>query len=80
MSAVFDEVVDALLDLKEDEDVPKSVLKKVDLLLTLIKSKEEYPIIANKSLSELDDILEDSNIPQHVRTQIWHISSLLETI
>jgi len=34
----------------------------------------------NKSLSELDEISNDINLPTFIRTQIWGIASMLEQL
>ena len=33
----------------------------------------------NRALQELDEISEEANIPEHIRTHIWGIVSLLES-
>ncbi|RME78004.1 hypothetical protein D6774_02565 [Candidatus Woesearchaeota archaeon] len=80
MSEVFDSVIDALLDIQEDEGVPKSVISKIDELLNLLESDEDEQIIINKVLFELDELGNNSNIPQHIRTQLFHVVSMLEAI
>ena len=80
MDNAFADVINALHDLRDDSGVPKNLNKKIDELVQMMKTGKDVSITVNKALAELDDLSDDINIPQHVRTQIWHIASLLETI
>lgn len=74
------EVIDALHQLEEDSSVPKNIKNKVSEMIADMKSEKDLSLKVNKSLSELDDISNDVNLPTFVRTQIWGIASMLEKL
>lgn len=77
----FQNVIETLGLIKEDNSVPKNVREKVSNSILVLKEKDlDVGIKINKSLQELDDISEDPNIPAYTRTQIWNVVSLLESI
>jgi len=76
------QVLDILDELQEDGAVSKNIKQKV---LGIKKdltncSGEEISLRVNKTLSELEDISSDVNLPMFVRTQIWQLTSILEKL
>jgi len=67
------EIVEEILD---DRAVPRNIRTKVEEAMKKIK------VNTVTSLSEavylLDDISKDVNMPEHTRTDIWHVISLVE--
>lgn len=80
MRDIFDNIIEALLDLQEEEGVSKSINTKVEFVLTLLEGDDEDAVLANKALAELEVLSENSNIPSHIRTQLFHVVSMLESI
>ncbi|MBW3012198.1 UPF0147 family protein [Candidatus Woesearchaeota archaeon] len=75
------EVLNALNDLLEDETVPKNVVKKIKIAITILENdEEEINIKVHKALNELDELADDVNMQSYVRTQLWNIISALEAI
>ena len=74
------EVIDALHELEKDPSVPKNIKTKVSEMISDMKSEKDLSLKVNKSLSELDDIANDVNLPTFVRTQIWSIAGMLESL
>lgn len=76
------QVISLLEELQEDNTVSKNVKIKINNIKQELteSNKENRSLTVNKILSELEDISGDVNIPMFVRTQIWSISSLLETL
>ena len=74
------EVVQLLNDLSEEESIPKNIKLKIQHIISDLDEESDISIKINKALNELDEITEDTNIQQYVRTQIWNIVSLLEKI
>ena len=75
-----EEVFDLFLKIEEDDAVPKNIRNKVKVVSSSLKEDEKNVAFKiNQALQELDDISEDINIPDYVRTQIWSIVSLLES-
>jgi uncharacterized protein (UPF0147 family) len=42
--------------------------------------KEEISLLINRILSELEELSSDMNLPMFVRTQIWSLTGILETL
>lgn len=76
------QVFDMLDELQEDTSVSKNVKLKIQVMKQELQgsSKEDLSLVVNKILSDLEDLSGDVNIPMFVRTQIWSITSLLETL
>jgi len=73
-------VIDALNQLEEDTSVPKNIKQRISEITSDMKSDKDLSLKVNKSLSELDEIANDINLPTFVRTQIWGIASMLEKL
>lgn len=75
------EIIEFLDAIKEEVTLPKNVKFKIDLAISSLSEESmEIPVKVNKSLQELGDILEDPNTPSHIRTQMWNVVSILESI
>ncbi|MFH1770729.1 MAG: UPF0147 family protein [archaeon] len=74
------EVIDSLIELEEDTSIPKNTKLKISQMIVDLKSDKDISLKVNKSLSDLDDISSDINIPDFIRTQIWGIASMLEKL
>jgi uncharacterized protein len=72
----MEEVIEIMEDIIDDRAVPRNVRSKVEEAISKIKQNNA------KTLSEaiylLDDISNDVNMPDHTRTDIWHVISLVE--
>lgn len=78
--AGIDGATKAAKQLLEDKLLPKSVVTKLGLILSILQSDEEEQLKINKAQDILNDITEDSNLPAFVKTQIWNLAGLLETV
>lgn len=67
-------------ELKEDTMTPKGLKDKLDEIIEILKNKEEDTIKINKALDVLDNISSENNVQPYIRTQIWNIVSILESI
>lgn len=75
------EILTTLIQIKQDQTVPKNIrLKICDTIECLNNSDGNFELKIHKSLQELDELSNDSNIPPYTRAQIWNIVSLLESI
>lgn len=78
---IKEEVFDMISKIEEDTGVPKNIKIKIqNIALDLKEENQEVDVKINRALQELDEISEDNNIPDYIRTQIWSIVSLLESI
>jgi len=74
----FDDVLQALTALHEDNAVPRNVKLKVDEIIAALKQNDESSIKVHKALHLLEEISDDINVQSYTRTQIWDIVSKLE--
>ena len=60
---------------------PKNIRKNIGDLVEGLKS-DEYPVSvrALNTISSLDDVTQDPNLPSYVRTSLWQAVSTLESI
>ena len=81
MGNPFEEILSAIEELLGDNTVPKNIKKRMDESKGILLQESDSPSIrANKALSKLDELSEETNIPAYTRTQIWNIVSMLETV
>jgi len=81
VEAVIKQCVDVLARIKDDDTVPRNIRRSADNVKNILLNNKESPAVrAASSISILDEISNDPNIPLHTRTLIWNIASQLETI
>lgn len=70
-----------LNEIINDRSVPKNIRSAIeDVKNRLLDEKTETDIKINATISILDEICNDINMPVYTRTQIWNIVSLLESM
>jgi uncharacterized protein len=75
------EAIDTLNLIVSTSSTPKTVKKSVtDLVTDLVKEEYSLSVKAANTISLLDDITQDPNMPSYVRTQLWQAVSKLESI
>lgn len=80
MNELIIPIIESLQQIEEDSTVPKNVRSKVKNTKTILEENQEIAVKINRSLQELDELSDNPNIPQYIRTQIWSIVSKLESI
>ena len=74
-------VIDSLQEIANDSAVPRNIKEKLtQIVVTLKNDKEDFLMRKDKALSELDEVVEDTNIQPYTRTQIWNVVSALEMV
>jgi uncharacterized protein (UPF0147 family) len=76
----INELLHALQEMDGDDDIPRNVREKMREIKESLTKQEDISLLVNKSLTALDALAEDNNLQGFVRTQIWHVSSLLEKL
>ena len=74
------QVVGLLQELSEDEFISNGVKEKILRTISTMNQDIDVSLKANKVLDELEQLLETSSVDTYVRTQIWSVTSLLETL
>ena len=60
---------------------PKNIRKDITNIIDELKSDEySVSVRAANTISSLDDITQDPNLPSYVRTALWQAVSTLESI
>ena len=77
----LDNAMQTLNQLVSSHSTPKNFKKTINDLMIDLKS-EEYSVSvrAANAISSLDDITQNPNIPSFVRTSLWQVVSVLESI
>ncbi len=75
------EAIDTLNLIVSTNSTPKTIKKSVtDLVVDLAKEGDSLSVRAANTISLLDDVTQDPNMPSYVRTQLWQAVSKLESI
>jgi len=75
------EAIDTLNLIVSTNSTPKTIKKSVtDLVVNLAKEGDSLSVRAANTISLLDDVTQDPNMPSYVRTQLWQAVSKLESI
>ena len=73
--------ITVLTQIATNPSTPKNIRKNIADIVEDLKS-DEYSISvrAANTISSLDDVTQDPNMPSYVRTSLWHAVSTLESI
>ena len=73
--------VSTLNQIATNYSTPKNIRKNITDIIEELKS-EEYSVSvrAANTISALDDVTQDPNMPSYVRTSLWQAVSTLENI
>jgi uncharacterized protein (UPF0147 family) len=75
------EAIQTLNLIASSNSTPKTIKKSVlELIADLSKEGESLSVRAANTISLLDDVTQDPNMPSYVRTQLWQAVSKLESI
>ena len=75
------EAIDTLNLIVSTNSTPKTIKKSItDLVTDLLKEDYSLSVRAANTISLLDDVTQDPNMPSYVRTQLWQAVSKLESI
>ena len=77
----LENAMSTLNQLATNPSTPRNIRKSITDLLAELKSEEySMSVRAANTISLLDDITQDPNMPSYVRTSLWQIVSMLENI
>jgi uncharacterized protein len=71
-----DEILVIMNDIVADRAVPRNIRAKIEE--AVFKVKQANVTSLSEAIYLLDDISNDVNMPDHTRTDIWHLISLIE--
>ena len=77
----INQIINVLEEQKNETSVPKNVRKKLDEIIEILKDENmDILLKKDKAIHLLDEVSEDPNIQPFVRTQIWSLVSMLESL
>ncbi|MFA6065028.1 MAG: UPF0147 family protein [archaeon] len=71
-----EEMLQIMGEILSDRAVPRNIRAKVEAAVA--KAKQNNATSMSEAIYLLDDISNDVNMPDHTRTDIWHVISLIE--
>lgn len=75
------EAIETLEQITVSNSTPKTIKKSItDLIADLNNPEYSLSVRAANTISLLDDVTQDPNMPSYVRTQLWQAVSKLESI
>ena len=75
------EAIETLNQIASSGSTPKTIKKSItDLIADLNNEEYSLSVRAANTISLLDDVTQDPNMPSYVRTQLWQAVSKLESI
>jgi len=75
------EAIETLNQIVSSNSTPKTIKKSItDLIADLNNQEYSLSVRAANTISLLDDVTQDPNMPSYVRTQLWQAVSKLESI
>ncbi len=75
------EAIETLNQIVSSNSTPKTIKKSIsELIIDLKVEKDSLSVRAANTISLLDDVTQDPNMPSYVRTQLWQAVSKLESI
>lgn len=75
------DIVDLMKELQEDSTVPRNVkLKLQEMQSTLEKEEGDISLRISRVLADVEEVANDINLPMFIRTQIWNLTSMLESV
>lgn len=73
--------IETLNQIASNNATPKTIKKSIaDMIVDLKREEYSMSVRAANTISMLDDVTQDPNMPSYVRTQLWQAVSKLESI
>jgi len=77
----LENALQTLNQLATSHSTPRNFKKTINELINDLKLEEHsISVRAANAISSLDDITQDPNVPSFVRTSLWQVVSVLESI
>ena len=79
--ADLESIIKLLGGILEDRTVPRNIKAMIEQAKKSLEDKNsELDVRLSTAISNLDEIINDPNMPMYTRTQIWNIVSMLESL
>jgi uncharacterized protein (UPF0147 family) len=74
------DIVASIREVLEESELPKGMRLKLEEIASILESPGDNRLKANKALCELEELSYNTTTPAFIRTQLWNITSMLETV
>ena len=75
------EIIEMFEELLEEPSLPKNIKESINKIIRNLKEEhKDISLKINAALAELETINEEVNIQPYIRTQLWNLAGLLESI
>ena len=74
------QIIGLLQEISEDDCISNGAKQKIIKSINTMNTEVDVSLKANRVLNELEELLENSGVDTYIRTQIWSVTSLLETL
>jgi uncharacterized protein (UPF0147 family) len=74
------QIINLLQEISEDDCISNGIKQRIIKSIDTMNQQIDISLKANKVLDELEELLENSGVDTYIRTQIWSVTSLLETL
>jgi uncharacterized protein len=79
--AKIKQALDVLGQVSEDTTTPRNIRRAAkDAMDALLNSEFTPAVRASNAVSQLDEILQDPNMPPYTRVKLWNVMSFIEAI
>jgi len=72
----MEDIIEIMESILDDRMVPRNIRAKVDEAIAKVRGSTITTL--SEAIYLLDDISNDVNMPEHTRTDIWQIISMIE--
>ena len=69
-----------LEQVSEDNTTPRNIRRAAKDSINALQTTDTPAVRASNAISNLDEILQDPNMPPYTRVRLWNVMSLLEAI
>ncbi len=76
----MEHVIEAVREVLDDSAVPKATRAKLEEIVAILEAPGDIRLRVNKAICELEDLSYNTALPAFIRTQLWNIASMLETV
>lgn len=80
MGADMNSIVELINELLDDRTIPKNVRTRIEeIKMNLEDEQKEEDVKLGTSITIMDEVSNDPNLPVYARTKIWNIVSMMES-
>lgn len=76
----MDEIQELLTTLLQDTSLSKNIRVILDEIAEELRDDKNIDLKINSALQKVEDLSLDPNLSPYVRTQIWNLTTLLESV